>query len=37
MHRVPESDIRLWYRQKSESEQYTLYVMVVDKTGEDLP
>jgi hypothetical protein len=34
MHRVPESDIRLWYRQKSESEPYTLYVMVIDKTGE---
>jgi hypothetical protein len=35
MHRVPESDIRLWYRQKSESEPYTLYVMVVENMGED--
>jgi hypothetical protein len=35
MHRVPESDIRLWYRQKSESEPYTLYVMVIENTGED--
>jgi hypothetical protein len=37
MHRVPEADIRLWYRQKSESEPHTLYVMVIEKTGEDLP
>ena len=37
MHRVPEADIRLWYRQKSESELHTLYVMVIEKTGEDLP
>ena len=37
MHRVPEADIRLWYRQKSESEPRTLYVMVIEKTGEDLP
>jgi hypothetical protein len=36
MHRVPEADIRLWYRQKSESEPHTLYVMVIEKTGEDL-
>jgi len=35
MHRVPESDIRLWYRQKSEYEPDTLYVMVVENTGED--
>jgi hypothetical protein len=37
MHRVPECDIRLWYRQKSESEPHTLYLMVIEKTGEDLP
>jgi hypothetical protein len=37
MHRVPEADIRLWYRQKSESELHTLYVMVIEKAGEDLP
>jgi hypothetical protein len=37
MHRVPEADIRLWYRQKSESELHTLYVMVIEKTGKDLP
>ena len=37
MHRVPECDIRLWYRQQSESEPHTLYVMVIEKTGEDLP
>jgi hypothetical protein len=37
MHRVPEADIRLWYRQKSESEPHTLYVMVIEKMGEDLP
>jgi hypothetical protein len=36
MHRVPEADIRLWYRQKSESEPHTLYVMVIEKTGADL-
>jgi hypothetical protein len=36
MHRVPECDIRLWYRQKSESEPHTLYLMVIEKTGEDL-
>jgi hypothetical protein len=35
MHRVPESDIRLWYRQKSESEPHTLYVMVIENMGED--
>jgi hypothetical protein len=35
MHRVPESDIRLWYRQKSESEPHTLYVMVIENLGED--
>ncbi len=35
MHRVPESDIRLWYRQKSESEPYTLYVMVIENMGGD--
>ena len=35
MHRVPESDIRLWYRQKSESEPFTLYVMVIENTGGD--
>jgi hypothetical protein len=35
MHRVPECDIRLWYRQKSESEPYPVYVMVIEKTGED--
>ena len=37
MHRVPECDIRLWYRQKSESEPHTLYLVVIEKTGEDLP
>jgi hypothetical protein len=37
MHRVPECDVRLWYRQKSESEPHTLYLMVIEKTGEDLP
>jgi hypothetical protein len=35
MHRVPESDIRLWYRQKSASEPHTLYVIVIENTGED--
>jgi hypothetical protein len=35
MHRVPECDVRLWYRQKSDSEPHTLFVMVVEKTGED--
>jgi hypothetical protein len=35
MHRVPEADIRLWYRQKSESEAHTLYVIVIEKTDED--
>ena len=34
MHRVPESDIRLWYRQRSESEPSTLYVVVIENTGE---
>lgn len=37
MHRVPECDVRLWYRQKSESEPHTLYLVVIEKTGEDLP
>jgi len=35
MHRVPESDIRLWYRQKSASEPHTLYVIVIENTGQD--
>jgi hypothetical protein len=35
MHRVPEAEIRLWYRQKSEFEPHTLYVMVIEKTDED--
>ncbi|MGH7293062.1 MAG: hypothetical protein ACREJT_17705, partial [Myxococcota bacterium] len=33
MHRVPDSDVRLWYRQKSESEPYPLCVMVIEDTG----
>lgn len=37
MHRVPECDVRLWYRHKSESEPDTLYLVVIEKTGEDLP
>lgn len=36
MHRVPDADIRLWYRQKSEYEPHTLYLMAIEKTGEDL-
>ncbi|MGV9801105.1 hypothetical protein ACWDTP_23970 [Mycobacterium sp. NPDC003449] len=36
MHQVPEADIRLWYRPRSESEPDTLYLMVIEKTGEDL-
>jgi hypothetical protein len=32
MHRVPESGIRLWYRQRSEADPYTLYVVVVEKS-----
>jgi hypothetical protein len=35
MHRVPECDVRLWYRQKSASEPHVVYVMVIEKTGED--
>ena len=34
MHRVPETDIRLWYRQRSETEPTTLYVVVIENTGE---
>ncbi|OBB01510.1 hypothetical protein A5662_13495 [Mycobacteriaceae bacterium 1482268.1] len=34
MHRVPDSDIRLWYRLKSHSEPRTLYVVVVEKTAD---
>jgi hypothetical protein len=34
MHRVPETDIRLWYRQRSETEPSTLYVVVIENTGE---
>ncbi|MDV3127927.1 hypothetical protein M1247_23620 [Mycobacterium sp. 21AC1] len=36
MHRVPQADIRLWYRQKSKAEPHTLYLMAIEKTGEDL-
>lgn len=36
MHRVPDADIRLWYRQKSESDPDKLYLVVIEKTGEDL-
>jgi hypothetical protein len=35
MHRVPDADIRLWYRRKSEFDPQTLYVVVVEKTGDD--
>jgi hypothetical protein len=35
MHRVPDSDLRLWYRQKSEFEPYPLVVMVIEDTGKD--
>jgi hypothetical protein len=35
MHRVPDCDIRLWYRQQDTSRPYPLCVVVVEDTGKD--
>lgn len=35
MHRVPDTDIRLWYRRGGEPEPYSLYVMVIENLGGD--
>ena len=35
MHRVPETDIRLWYRCEGEPERHPLYVMVIENLGGD--
>lgn len=35
MHRLPDSDIRVWYRQKSDSEPHALFVTVIEKTDRD--
>lgn len=35
MHRLPDSDVRVWYRQKSEFEPHVLCVTVIEKTDRD--
>jgi hypothetical protein len=35
MHRVPDCDVRLWYRQRDTSQPYPLCVVVVEDTDKD--